>query len=198
MSIKKKTNQSKPIMRLTAERKKAAVALLLIAVMVLMWARLLIKKNTASAQNSVLAPQTTSAEILRPRMKITYIELPRIKGRNDTLSRDVFASNKWEGAGASPNGIIKVRQKHKNANEDLKNTIETIGKELKLEAIFSGTNPQASVGGMLVLPQSKLTVKYEGEQYEFKALAINDNEVVLECKGVQVKLTMNRPNESAN
>jgi hypothetical protein len=195
--IKQKTNQFNPIMRLTAERKKVAVALLLIGVMVLMWARVLIKKNTASAQNVTLAPQTVPAETLQPKMRITYIQLPDIKGRTDTLSRDIFASNKWEAMGATANGKTQTREKHKNANEDLKNTIETIGNELKLEAVFSGKNPQASVGGMLVSLQGKLTVKYEGDQYEFKAVAINDNEVVLECKGIQVKLSMMKPSESA-
>ena len=75
---------------------------------------------------------------------------------------------------------------------------EMIGKELRLDAILSGKNPQAYVSGMLVSPGGRLAVKHEGEKYEFKVVAINENEVVLECKGVQVKLSMVRPTDSAN
>lgn len=197
MKQKIKQSGSKPPMKLTAERKKMAAASVLIGVMVLMWARVLLKNNQVSAETLIVPAQTAASEVIKPKIKLNYIELPRIKGRNDVLSRDIFAGKKWETMGAAANGIAKFKH-NENANEDLENTIEMIGKELKLEAVFSGKNPQASVSGTLVSLQSKLTVKYEGDQYEFKAVAINDNEVVLECKGIQVKLSMIKPNESAN
>jgi hypothetical protein len=89
--------------------------------------------------------------------------------------------------------------KVKGSNEQLNDIVnEMNGKELRLEAIFSGKNPQALVSGVLVSPGGRLAVKHEGEKYEFKAVAINENEVVLVCKGVQVKLSMVRPTDSAN
>jgi hypothetical protein len=185
--------------QLTPEKKKAAIAVLLISIMALMWVRVLLKKNQSLANAAIPASQAAITEEIKPKIKVTYIDLPCIKGRNDMLSRDVFSGSVWEGLGAEANGAKQFKVSHKkNDNERLNDTIETIGKELKLDAIFSGKNPQASVGGMLVSPQGKLTVKYEGDQYEFKVVAISDNEVVLECKGVQVKLSMTRPTDSAN
>jgi hypothetical protein len=195
----KKTGANQTFKRLGTEKKKIAVAALLISIMAVMWAHILTKKTESPVGGTSIALKTVAAEEIRPKIKMTYVELPKVKGRNDVLSRDMFAGSRWEGLGAEANGSQRAIAKVKNDNEKLSDTInEMVGKELKLEAIFSGKNPQASVGGVLVSPGGKLAVNHEGEKYEFKALAINENEVILECKGVQVKLSMGRPTDSAN
>jgi hypothetical protein len=196
MKQKEKQNgkRNQILASLTVERKKLAIAVLLVSVMVVMWVRVLAKKNQSELNGAMLAPQTATAEQAQPKIKAA--ELPQVKGRNDVLARDIFAGDKWEGSGAAANGATQRHVARKSVHENLSDMIETIGKELELEAIFSGKNPQASVSGMLVVPAGRLTVNHEGDQYEFKVLAINDNEVVLECKGVQVKLSL--PTESAN
>ena len=185
--------------RLGAEKKKIAIAVMLIGVMGFMWMRILIKKQDSPVGGASLAIQTAAAEEIQPKVKITYVELPQVKGRNDILSRDIFAGGRWEGLGAESNGARQITKKVKGSNEQLNDSVtEMSGKELRLEAIFSGKNPQALVSGVLVSPGGRLAVKHEGEKYEFKAVAIHENEVVLECKGVQVKLSMTRPSDSAN
>lgn len=191
------TNQT--LRRLGAEKKKIAIAALLIGVMGVMWTRILVKKQDSPVGGASLALQTAAADEISPKVKITYVELPQVKGRNDVLSRDIFAGSRWEGLGAAANGTRQIATKVKSSNELLNDSVnEMSGKELRLEAIFSGKNPQALVSGVLVSPGGRLAVKHEGEKYEFKAVAINENEVVLECKGVQVKLSMVRPTDSAN
>jgi hypothetical protein len=175
--------------QMTAEKKKVVIAAALICVMAILWVRILAKKKDSSLSPAALAAQTAAVEETTPRIKVTYVELPQVKGRNDVLTRDVFASGKWEGMGAAANGATQFKSTKQGDNKPLNNTIETIGKELKLEAIFSGKNPQASVCGTLISPGGKLTVNYEGEQYEFKVVAIEEKTVVLECKGVLIKLT---------
>jgi hypothetical protein len=200
--MKQKTKQigrNQTLMCLTAQKKKVAVAVLLMGVMVIMWVRVLTRKNQVPVNETMLAAQAAVAQDTQPRIKVSYLELPRVKGRNDMPARDIFAASRWEGAGAAANGPRQSKESvRKNGNERLNDTIETIGKELKLEAIFSGKNPQASISGMLVSPAGRLAVKHEGEIYEFKAVAISDNEVDLVCKGVHVKLSMARPTNSAN
>ena len=193
----KQSGGNQALAQLMADKKKLAIAVLLISVMAIMWVRIL-AKNKPPVSASVLAAQAAVAQETQPKIKATYVALPHVEGRNDVLARDIFAGSKWEGFGAEANGARQPRSRNKNGNEPLSDTIEIIGKELKLEAIFSGKNPQASVSGVLVSPGGKLIVKHEGDQYEFKAVTINDNEVVLECKGVQMKLSMIRPTESAN
>ena len=182
-----------------AEKKKIVIAVTLIGIMAIMWVRVLAKKNGSSVGENPLAIQAAAAEEVSPKVQITYVELPQVKGRNDMLTRDIFSGSTWEGLGAEANGARKPNERIKSGNEKLSDMItEMIGKELRLDAILSGKNPQAYVGGTLVSPGGKLIVKHEGENYEFKAVTMNENEVVLECKGVQVKLSMVRPTDSAN
>jgi hypothetical protein len=195
----KQSGANQTLKRLGAEKKKIAIAAMLIGVMGFMWMRILVKKQDAPVGGASLAIQTAAAEEMQPKVKITYVELPQVKGRNDILSRDIFSGSRWEGLGAAANGSRQITTKVKDGNEPLSDIVnEMIGKELRLEAIFSGKNPQALVSGVLVSPGGRLAVNHEGEKYEFKALAINENEVVLVCKGVQVKLSMVRPTDSAN
>jgi hypothetical protein len=193
MPMKQKIKQSganQVFKRLGAEKKKIVIAAILIGVMGIMWMRILIKKQDSPVSGASLAIQTAAAEEMQPKVKITYVELPQVKGRNDVLSRDIFAGSRWEGLGAEANGARQMTTKVKGSNEQLNDVVnEMSGKELRLEAIFSGKNPQASVSGTLVSPGGKpLVVTHEGEKYEFKAVVINGNEVVLECKGVRVTL----------
>jgi len=197
--IKQPGGKNQVISQLTAEKKKIIIAAVLIGIMAIMWVRVLAKKKDSSAGVIPLALQTAAAEEAPPKVQVVYVELPQVKGRNDTLTRDIFSGSKWEGLGAEANGAKQPNERIKSGHEKLSDTItEMIGKELRLDAILSGKNPQAYVGGLLVSPGGKLTVKHEGEKYEFKAVEMNENEVVLECKGVQVKLSMTRPSDSAN
>jgi hypothetical protein len=201
--MKQKTKQpgvrNHTLARMSAQRKKVIVALVLMGVMVIMWARILTKKNASQTGEYAITAQATAAESAGPKTKLTYVDLPCVKGRNNVLTHDFFNGADWDGfhresRHTGQNGEVIRR----SANEQLSDRIETIGKELRLEAIISGKNPQAYVGGALVSQGGKLTANYEGEQYEFKVVVIGENEVVLECKGVQLKLTITRPVESAN
>ena len=198
-TIKQPGVKNRALASLSAQRKKVLIATVLIGVMVIMWARVLTRKNAAQAGDYAARAQATAAEAAKPKTKLTYVELPFVKGRNDVLARDIFNRAYLDGSGGGSRHAEQNREVIKrSANEQLSNRIETIGKEFRLEAIISGKNPQAYISGTLVSRGGKLTVNYEGEQYEFKAVAISENEVVLECKGVQLKLILTRPVESAN
>ena len=97
-----------------AEKKKIAIAALLIGVMAVMWGRILLKKPDAFRPARLrLAIQTAAAEEMPPKVKMTYVELPQVKGRNDMLTRDIFAGSRWEGLGAEANGARQISDKSK-------------------------------------------------------------------------------------
>ena len=73
------------ISKLAAEKKKTIIALGLIAVMVFMWVRVLGKKTAASAQASPRLPEA-AANQPNSQSKMSFIELPKIQGRNDILT----------------------------------------------------------------------------------------------------------------
>ncbi|MDO8303427.1 MAG: hypothetical protein Q7T18_09310 [Sedimentisphaerales bacterium] len=197
----KKIGGNQVMKNLMAEKKKIIIASLLIGVMAVMWGRIFFKKDGVPAAATAMAIQAAAVEETpsQPKVKMTYVELPQVKGRNDTLARDVFAAGGWQGLVAVANNAPQSTHRVKSSHEQLSDRVnEMIGKELRLDAILSGKNPQAYVGGTLVSPGGKLIVKQEGENYEFRVVAIRENEVVLVCKGVQVKLIMTRPSDLAD
>ena len=84
-----------------ADRKKMIIAAALISLMIFMWARVILSSkagNNASAAGAETqaaienAQQQTVQEI-----KIDYIELEVVAGRNDKLSRNFFDSDNFYG-----------------------------------------------------------------------------------------------------
>jgi len=81
--------------QLAAEKKKAVCVLCLIAVMALMWARLLGRKKLEGAEATVMSQSMNFKGESNSELKISFIELPKVKGRNDVLTRDFFAADGW-------------------------------------------------------------------------------------------------------
>jgi hypothetical protein len=76
---------------LTADKKKTAFAVSLLAVMGFMWFRVL-----TGHQPGPVAAETRSGQeqskLQKPPRNIRYLELPNLPGRNDYINRDFFAS----------------------------------------------------------------------------------------------------------
>ena len=83
------------VRRLAAEKKKGVMALCLIGVMAFMWVRVLSKKTPQSA-GAAMMTQEAMSEQSNSETKISFIELPNVKGRNDVLTRDFFAVDDWQ------------------------------------------------------------------------------------------------------
>ncbi len=99
---------------LAAEKKKAGIALCLIAVMAVMWVKVLTNKGPQSAQAAPTLAQTEVEEQIKDAMKITYLNLPIVPGRDDLISRDFFASAGGPGltsgeTGDATGGVEEVR-----------------------------------------------------------------------------------------
>ena len=62
--------------------------------MVFMWVRVLGKKGPQSANAAVTAQEVTEGQT-NSELKISFIELPKVEGRNDVLIRDFFAVGNW-------------------------------------------------------------------------------------------------------
>jgi len=179
--------------RLAAEKKKTVTALCLIAVIVVMWTRLIASKTPASAEAAPADRQQnndTSASNLES--KISFIKLPEIEGRNDVLTRDFFASNGWHrffSAGESGNsaGIEGVNAVSKNGSEEL---ARRVAKKLKLEAIVLSETPQAFINDKLLSVGDKFSVRDGNNVYECEVIAIEKNSVVISCGEVEIKLKL--------
>ena len=173
--------------RFAAEKKKTVFALCLIAVMGSMWLKVLTGRGPKSASASYTAVDST-AEGQEQQLKISYIELPRVEGRNDELSRDFFRLSKWRDLLAgNPTTAQEVDVISEDASEEFG---KQIAQKLKLEAIELGAAPRAFINGKLVGVGEKLFVGGKANKYECKVIEIEENKVIIRCRKAQITLKL--------
>ena len=158
--------------RLAAEKKKSVVALCLIVLMGFMWVRVLMKKTPESAEAAVgqeeVKPNTSE-------LKISFIELPKVAGRNDVLTRDFFAANGWQDFIDGKNEVSVV------SKDDDEEIVKRIVEKLKLEAIVLGKNPRALINDKLLSVGDKLLVVDGADTYECEVVGIEEKTVSIRC-----------------
>ncbi len=176
--------------RLAAEKKKTVTALCLIALMIFMWARVLGKKTPVTAAASQ-RQENVDQDVLGSNMvlKISFIELPKIPGRNDVLTRDFFAADGWKNfirGEINPGNKFEVPL---GVNEEV---VKRVAGKLKLEAIAIGSdgNPQAFINGKLLTVGDKLPVRDGGNKYECEVVGIEENVVFIKCLELEAKITL--------
>jgi hypothetical protein len=181
--------------RLAAEKKKTVSAVCLIAVMVFMWARVIGNKTPHNAaavmRQDNLAPDSEGSNL---ELNISYVELPKVAGRNDVLTRDFFAADNWQNfirkrEGPNSAGIEEVSVVSGDGNEEI---VKRIAEKLKLEAIGMDENPQAFINGKLLSPGDKLFVKDGAETYECEVVRIEENVVILKCGKAEITLKLTK------
>ena len=182
-----KTN--KLFVRLTAEKKKALLAFSLIMLMAFMWIRVLGNKTPKAAEAALPEQQKNADELSQ--IKISFIELPKVLGRNDVITRDYFDSNKWYGFinenVGNLTGYEEVSVVSKNRNNKI---IRSIQGKVKLEAIELGEKPSAFINGELMLVGDKLQIKDGIDVYECEIVRIEENMVFLRCAEVEIELRL--------
>jgi hypothetical protein len=175
--------------RLAAEKKKTVTALCLIALMIFMWIRVLGKKTPVTAAASQ-RQENVDQDVLgsNVELKISFIELPKIPGRNDVLTRDFFAAEGWRNFRNEKNpGNTEVSVK--GGNEEI---VKRVAEKLNLEAIVIGSdgNPQAFINGKLLSVGDKLLVRDGGNTYECEVVGIEENVVVIKCLELEAEMRL--------
>jgi hypothetical protein len=176
--------------RLAAEKKKTVVAVCLITAMVFMWVRVLGRKGPQSANAAVVAQEVTDGQT-KPELKISFMELPKVEGRNDVLTRDFFAVGNWRdfmrGGEGKSGGIEEVSVVSRKGGEE---TARRVAEKLKLEAIVLGENPRAFINDKLLSVGDKLFVGDGTNTYECEVAEIEENMVSIRCGEAEVTLRL--------
>jgi hypothetical protein len=176
--------------RLAAEKKKTVIAVCLITAMVFMWVRVLGRKGPQSANAAVMAQEVTDGQT-KPELKISFMELPKVEGRNDVLTRDFFAVGSWRdfmrGGEGKSGGIEEVSVVSRNGGEE---TVRRVAEKLKLEAIVLGENPRAFINDKLLSVGDKLFVRDGTNTYECEVAKIEENMVFIRCGEAEVTLRL--------
>ncbi|MCK4753268.1 MAG: hypothetical protein KAS75_07465 [Planctomycetes bacterium] len=173
------------ISQLTAEKKKTVMAVCLIAVMIFMWVRLLGDKKPKNAKAAwMMGKANSGASVSGSEFGMSFVELPKVKGRNDVLARDFFV--------ADAQGLDSDR----GASVVLRNGFEGVGariaEKLKLEAIGMGERPQAFINDKLLTVGDKLLVNDGLNTYECEVSEIEKNSVSIRCGEAEIELKLSQ------
>lgn len=185
--------------RLAIDTKKAVFALGLIAIMVFMWVRVLTRKSPQSAAASSVAEEIKLiGQSDTESLKLSFIELPKAKGRNDVLARDFFTVKNWqdflrEGKGVGDRREVDVVSR--NGNEEV---ARKIAEKLKLGAIVMGKNPRAFVNDKLLAVGDKMLIQDGVKMYECEIAEIEEKTVLLRCGQAEIRLKLRETNSNAN
>ncbi|MHC4394063.1 MAG: hypothetical protein ACYS1A_00275 [Planctomycetota bacterium] len=182
--INNSSQANRALGQLAADKKKTVIALGLIAVMVFMWVRVLGGK-TPEAAKATPRPQETSGKLSDSQLTISFVELPKVEGRNDILTRDFFAIDSWKDFTTKGSGEVNVVSGDSN-EEVARKAVE----KLKLEAIVFGENPQAFISDNLVAVGDKLSIGDGANKYEFEVSEITEKTVLISYGGVEIALKL--------
>ena len=188
-------NGNRIFSHLVAEKKKAILALSLIMLMVVMWVKVLTKSSPKTADAGLIAELIELQNQAEPEVKVSFIELPQIEGRNDLITRDFFASNGWQtfvgGYGNKSAGVEDINIVSKDNDQEV---IRKVAENLRLEAIVSSKDPLAFVNDKVVRTGDKLFVSDGIDTYVCEVVEIEENTVVMKCRESQIILKMTQVN----
>ncbi|MEA3224938.1 MAG: hypothetical protein U9Q07_03235 [Planctomycetota bacterium] len=177
--------------RLAEEKKKSVMALCLISVMAFMWVRVLTGKAPEGAEAAPVTEQSDTGNHLNEKYSVSFVELPKVAGRNDVIVRDFFVSNGWQhfvdGQGRKPDGIEEVSIVSTDGNEEV---IKKVAKKLKLGATMLSANPLTFINGEVRRTGETVLVRDGNKTYECEVVKIEENTVVLKCGEAEITLKL--------
>ncbi|MHC4322843.1 MAG: hypothetical protein ACYSUX_01065 [Planctomycetota bacterium] len=183
--------------QLAAEKKKAIAASCLVAVMVIMWIKVLTKQTPEAAEAVVTTEQLNVQDMPDRQSNVSFIELPRVSGRNDVITRDFFASDDWRHFDNEKRRNLAVIEEvnivSKNGNEEV---IRKVAEKLKLEAIVVlSKNPRAFINNKVISVGDKVLIRDGDDTYECEVIEIEENKVMIKCREAEVTLKLTQVND---
>ena len=180
--------------QLAGEKKKAGIALCLIAVMAVMWIKVLSKKEPQGAKAAPATQQTDLERRIDEVVNISYVDLPAVPGRNDLISRDFFASAGWQGfktdeEGNNTGGVEDPNVSLGDGSEQIV-LVQRVTALLKLQAIEVSDNRQAYINGKLMSTGEVLVVTDGMEMYECEVVEIRRDSVTVRCREAEIVLKL--------
>ena len=174
-----------------AENKKNVLALCLIAVLVFMWV-ILVGKKAPETDEAALRQKEAAREQSNSQLKISFIELPKVPGRNDVLTRNFFASGSWQ-------DFIRGGTKEANvvSGDGSEEVVRRVAEKLRLEAIGLGGKPQAFINDKLLSVGDKLLIRDGGKTFECEVTVIEENAVFIRCGEAEIKLKLTEAIENS-
>ena len=193
------------IVHAPVQKKKIIIAVGLMTVMVFMWIRVFMPEKTTSVHGATATTPDSNYEQNNntAKIKLSYVELPILSGRNDTITRDVFSSEGWSPFGDASsvdddnsNTNVDIESQNKNSPEKHKANLRQIAEKIKLDAILTTDNKQqasALIEDKLVTVGSEVPIEYNSFKYIFTVTEINKTSVILNWENFNITVKMLQP-----
>ncbi len=194
-SIRNSENNSVGIVgRMAADKKKTILAFCLVALMAFMWVKVLTGKKPEAANAKTTTGQTEKETRLDSVGNISYIDLPDIEGRNDSIKRDIFAADGWKSFAGKNESVVLTREVNVVSGDVSESVMKRIAENLKLEAFVMGNNPLAYINDRILSVGDSLSVTDGANKYECEVVLIENNSVVMRCGKAEVILKLKKVN----
>jgi hypothetical protein len=205
--LKKLSATSRPLQTMPSpiSQGKIILAVVLIGVMGFLWIRVFLRGKPAAASAKPAtskASQTAAAVKSAPAVRLSYVPLAVVPGRQDRLARDLFsvpdsAVFPWQQKAVpqaeQPNAVTPIE-------DPWDKQIRPFMERIVVDAI--GTDPkgtaQAFIQDRFLSIGDVLSLKQGQQQYELKVKEIHSNSVVLEWQDHAVILRMSEPGMSGD
>ncbi len=177
--------------RLAAEKKKSVMAVCLIAMMTLLWVRVLTRQSPQTAESAQIAEQPSLEDQSGRKSKISYTELPRIAGRHDVIARDFFASNGWRNfVGGKGRNLASVEEVNIISRDVSEEVIRKVAEKLKLGAVILSDTPLAFINDKVRKVGDVVLINDGADKYECEVVEIKENTVVMKCREAEIRLKL--------
>ncbi len=181
---------------LVRDGRKTGVAVALVAIMAVMWLRVLAGQKPDAADARPASPQKT-AEVVDERPSIRFVDLPVEPGRNDRIHRDFFTANDWSRfeSGSRSQGTIQQANVKTEQTRRTEEVITRLAKTLELEAVLWSEHPQAFVNDRLIRVGDTLALQDGTDFYPFEVVQIQKDAVMMTCGDRQYTLKLSPPTD---
>lgn len=184
--------------RVVESKRKIYVAGALVAVMAFMWIRVFVsdKAGPENADATVAQSILESGEQVEE-VKISYIDLAVVPGRNDVLTHDIFGFRSFNSDDEEPKIEAVDAGPEQDDQQQYKELLSQAARKVELNAIIVGVNgkkSEAFIGNKLMLVGQTFDVVHNEKQFTFTVSQISKNKVVLKWNELSVAIWMSREN----
>ena len=168
---------------------KGVFIICLVIVMAIMWVRVLTGQKPSGAEAASLKKTNKKSS---KKLKISYVKLPVIPGRNDVIKRDFFDVKNFENfaADAGTGNVSVITEPSVSGADTDREVAKQIMGRLSLEAIILGENPHVFINGRIYSAGDKIVIKDRAGVYELEVSDIAEKQVFLKYHRARITLKL--------
>ena len=181
---------------LARDRKKTVVAIALVAIMGIMWFRVLTGRKPRSA--AAAQPSQQAATLQTPPVKVSFLDLPTIPGRNDCINHDFFTVPNWKRFHKNTQVVVpstdpEVQPIVPDQNQEV---IAKVAERLHLEAVLlTDRYPKAFINNDFYIVGGTISLREGKATYVFEVVRIEVDAVLVRCREYQLTLKVAQSND---